>query len=73
MSKSLKWYFRRHSLLYRIRFKLVSKKSPFACIEDICYNSSNPKNDILFIYFEINQHIFTEIDEVLPDQKKAKK
>jgi hypothetical protein len=73
MSKSLKWYLRRHSLLYKIRFKLVSKKSTFACMEDICYNSSNPKNDIPSIYFELNRSIFTESNEDLTDLKKSQK
>lgn len=73
MSKSLKWYLRRHSLLYRIRFRLVSKKSSFACMEDLCYNSNNPKNDIPCIYFELNQWIFKKGNENLTDLKKAKK
>jgi hypothetical protein len=71
MSKSLRWYFRRHSLLYKIRFKLVSKKSSFASMEDISYNSINPKNDIPSIYSKLNQSIFTESNEVLTDLKKA--
>ncbi|HEY4616567.1 MAG TPA: hypothetical protein VIH09_00045 [Flavobacterium sp.] len=73
MCKSLKWYLRRHSLLYRIRFRLVSKKSSFACTEDLCYNSDNPKNDIPSIYYELNPWIFTEGNEDLTDLKKAKK
>jgi hypothetical protein len=73
MSKSLKWYLRRHSLLYKIRFKLVSKKSTFACMEDNCYNSVNHKNDVPSIYFELNQSIFTERNENLTDLKKAEK
>lgn len=73
MRKSLKWYLRRHSLLYKIRFKLVSKDSSFDSIEDICYNSINPKNDIPSIYFELNRSIFTENDEDYTDLKKAKK
>jgi hypothetical protein len=73
MSKSLKWYLRRHSLLYKIRFKLVSKKSSLACMEDICYNSINPKNDIPAIYFELNQSIFNESNKDLTDLKKGKK
>jgi hypothetical protein len=73
MRKSLKWYLRRHSLLYKIRFKLISKNVSFACIEDICYNSINPKSDIPSIYFELNQSIITESNEDLTDLKKAKK
>lgn len=73
MSKSLKWYLRRHSLLYKIRFKLVSKNSSFACFEDICYNSINPKDDIPAIYFELNQSIFPASDANLTDLKKGKK
>ncbi|WP_100208557.1 hypothetical protein [Flavobacterium frigoris] len=71
MSKPLKWYLRRHSLLYKIRFKLVSKKSTFAEMEDFCYNSINSKNEIPSIYYEINQSIFTDGNEVLTDLKKA--
>lgn len=73
MSKSLKWYFRRHPLLYNIRFKLVSKTSSFARTEDICYNTINSKNDIPIVYFELNQSIFTENNEELTDLKKAQK
>jgi len=73
MSKSLNWYLRRHSVLYKIRFKLISKKSTFADMEGICYNSINPKNEIPPIYFELNQSIFTEITEDLTDLKKAQK
>jgi hypothetical protein len=73
MSKSLKWYLSRHPLLYKIRFRLVSKKSSFACTEDICYNYINPKKDIPYIYFELNESIFSESNKDLTDLKKAEK
>jgi hypothetical protein len=73
MSKSLKWYLSRHSLLYKIRFKLVSKKSSFTSIEDISYNSINSKNDIPSIYSELNQSIFTDSNEELTDLQRAEK
>jgi hypothetical protein len=73
MSKSLKCYLSRHSLLYKIRFKLVSKKSSFTSIENISYNSINSKNDIPSIYSELNQSIFTDSNEELTDLQRAEK
>ena len=73
MSKPLNWYLRRHSLLYKIRFKLVSKNVSPMRIENFCYNSINHKKDIPLIYFELNQSIFPKEKSNLSDFKKALK
>ncbi|SDX23378.1 Transglutaminase-like superfamily protein [Flavobacterium degerlachei] len=52
---------------------MISKKSTFSDMEDMCYNYINPKNEIPSIYFELNQSIFTETDGHLTDLKKAEK
>lgn len=73
MSKPLNWYLRRHSLLYKIRFKLVSKNVPVARIESFSYNSINPKTEIPFIYLELNPSIFPQEKSNPNDFKKALK
>ncbi len=73
MPKSLKWYLSRHSLLYKIRFKLVSKSTTFDQIEDFCYNSQNPNENIPVLYSQINNLIFPDRKLVLDDFKKGKK
>lgn len=60
MSKPLSWYFRRHPALYKIRFKLVSKKSSLESIESFCYNDINKKTNVPPLFFEINNLIFVD-------------
>ena len=71
MNKSLNWYLRRHSLLYKIRFLLISKEATDDRLENFCYNGINPKNNIPEIYFEINQSIFPKASKIQTDFKKA--
>lgn len=71
MGKSLNWYLKRHSLLYKIRYKLVSKNVPFDTIESFCYNDLNPKTTIPKLFFEVNLLIFKDQDEDLSDFEKA--
>ncbi len=73
MSKSLIWYLRRHPLLYKIRFRLVSKNSSLDRIENFSYNELNTKNKIPNLYFEINSSIFKNLVSVPTDFEKAKK
>lgn len=73
MSKPLLWYFRRHSLLFKIRFRMVSKRSSVDRIENFCYNTINPKYDIPPIYFQLNRMILTQPKVELSDLEKAKK
>ncbi|MFT4669805.1 MAG: hypothetical protein ACI9HJ_001379 [Ulvibacter sp.] len=73
MSTSLLWYFRRHSLLFKIRFKMVSRKSSLDRIENFCYNTINPKYDIPPIYFQLNRMILGQPKSDLSDLEKAKK
>ena len=73
MGKSLHWYLRRHPLLYKIRYKLVSKKVAASTIENFCYNTINKKKDIPSLYFEFNQSIFGKNYKNRTDLKKAKK
>lgn len=71
MSKSLNWYLRRHPLLYKIRFRLVSKKSSLDSIESFCYNDINKKENLPKIYFELNNLIFPEEKIQLSDIEKG--
>lgn len=59
MNKPLSWHIKRHPLLYKIRFRLISKKSPINKIESYSYNEINKKKDIPKIYFELNNSIFS--------------
>jgi len=71
MSKPLIWYLRRHPLLYKIRFRLVSKKASLKNLENYNYNEINRKNSIPLLYFEINNLIFSQKSEDLNDFEKA--
>ena len=73
MSRSLNWYLRRHPVLYKIRFKLVSKKASCESIENFCYNDLNKKTDIAPLFFKTNQLIFTDTKEELTVFEKALK
>lgn len=73
MSKPLSWYFRRHPILYKIRFKLVSKISTLESIKSFCYNDINTKDTIAPLFFDINNLIFKDSNENLSDFKKAEK
>ena len=73
MSKSLHWYLRRHPLLYKIRFRLVSKKASINSIESFCYNDINKKSNIPPLFSEINNLIFKGLFDDLTDFEKALK
>lgn len=59
MNKTLSWYIKRHPLLYKIRFRLISKNSPLDRIENYSYNEINEKKDIPNIYYILNNSIFS--------------
>lgn len=71
MSKPLNWYFRRHPILYKIRFQLASKKASIKTIESFCYNDINKKSNIPKLFFEINNLIFSNENKALSDLDKA--
>lgn len=73
MSKNLNWYLRRHPILYKIRFRLVSKTASLDSIERFCYNDLNKKNNIHPLFHEINNLIFADSSKVLDDFEKAVK
>ncbi|QBN18291.1 transglutaminase domain-containing protein [Flavobacterium nackdongense] len=72
MSKPLIWYLRRHPLLYKIRYQLVSKTVASENIQNFCYNDINKKNQIPPLFFEINKLIFDTTTKKLNDFEKAK-
>ncbi|POY40894.1 hypothetical protein C3L50_05200 [Flavobacterium alvei] len=72
MSKPLNWYLKRHPLLYKIRFRLVSKNVSLNDINNFCYNDINKKNNIPKLFYETNDLIFNEISEKLSDFEKTK-
>jgi hypothetical protein len=71
MGKTLNWYLRRHPLLYKIRYQLVSKKTPLDAIENFCYNDLNKKVSIPPLFFEINNLIFANSNKDLNHFEKA--
>ncbi|WP_281297059.1 hypothetical protein [Flavobacterium limnophilum] len=71
MSKTLNWYLRRHPLLYKIRYQLVSKTASLEAIENFCYNDLNLKTNIPPLFFEINHLIFDGANKDLTDFEKA--
>lgn len=71
MSRSLSWYLRRHPLLYKIRYRLVSKKSSLESIEKFCYNDFNKKTDIPTLFYEVNNLIFANSKKDLNNFEKA--
>jgi hypothetical protein len=72
MSKPLNWYLRRHPILYKIRYRIVSKTVSPNDINNFCYNDINKKNKIPKLFYEINNLIFTENKTELTDFEKAK-
>ena len=73
MGKTLNWYLRRHPLLYKIRYRLVSKKTSLDAIENFCYNDLNLKSNIPPLFFEINNLIFANSNKDLNHFEKAVK
>lgn len=73
MGKSLNWYLRRHPILFKIRYKLVSKKVAITQIENYCYNAINQKQDIPSLFFEVNHTIFGKKHKQRTDIEKAQK
>lgn len=73
MGKTLNWYLRRHPLLYKIRYRLVSKKTSLDAIENFCYNDINKKENIPPLFFEINNLIFANSHKDLNHFEKAVK
>lgn len=71
MGKTLNWYLRRHPLLYKIRFRLVSKNVSWDAIENFCYNDLNKKTNIPLLFFEVNNLIFNDTKPNLNDLEKA--
>ncbi|SDS68352.1 Transglutaminase-like superfamily protein [Formosa sp. Hel1_31_208] len=58
--KKLTWIFKRHPLLYKARFKLLSKNSNIEEIQGYTYNQYNSKSTIPSYFEEINQSIFKD-------------
>jgi hypothetical protein len=73
MSKTLNWYLRRHPLLYKIRFRLVSKTASLDSIERFCYNDLNHKTSIHPLFYRINNLIFAGSGKNSSDFEKAVK
>lgn len=60
--KKLSWVFKRHPLLYKTRFKLLSKNTTAEDIQHCSYNTHNTKEEIPPVFREINQQIFIDFD-----------
>jgi hypothetical protein len=57
--------------LYKIRYRLVSKKSSLESIEKFCYNDFNKKTDIPTLFYEVNNLIFANSKKDLNNFEKA--
>ncbi len=71
MSRPISWYLRRHPLLYKIRYQIVSKNSTLESIENFSYNDFNKKTNIPALFYEVNNLIFTNSKKDLNDFEKA--
>lgn len=71
VKNKLKHILRRPSILYKIRFKLVSKCETKERISELNYNDLNPSSEIPNYFFEINAKIFTHDNNVLNDEEKV--
>ena len=60
MLKKLKWVFKRHSLLYTTRFRLLSRNTDINGISDEYYNKHNRKKDIPELFYTINAKILKD-------------
>ena len=58
MLKKLRWTVKRHPFLYMTRFRLLSKNSSVAAIQDLSYNAWNKKEEIPDYFYDINAQIF---------------
>ena len=70
--KRIVWFFKRHPILYFIRFKLLSKSIPFEQLKDACYNDSNQIQDIPKYFLEVNKKIFNSEKEYTDFDKMKK-
>jgi len=68
----LKYLLKRHSFLYKVRFKLLSRFETKESIGALYYNNLNPVSEIPGYFFEINKKIFPAHCEELTDIEKAK-
>ena len=69
--KKIRWLVKRHPLLYKIRFKLLSKNSDLTGIEGISYNQVNKASEIPLNYHEVNAKIFEGVSDTLTDLEKV--
>lgn len=60
MSRPLSWYLRRHPVLYKIRYRLISKNASLESIKKFCYNDFNKKTDVPALFYEVNNLIFAD-------------
>ncbi len=67
----LRHLLRRHSFLYRLRFKLLSKFETKESVSDLYYNAWNPISEIPQCFFEINSKIFSQQNTALNDLEKV--
>src|SRR5690554_5285509 len=58
MLKKLRWTVKRHPFLYMTRFRLLSKNSSVAAIQDLSYNAWNKKEEIPEYFYDMNAQIF---------------
>lgn len=58
--KKIHWTLKRHPFLYMTRFRLLSKNSSPAAIEDISYNVLNKKEDMPRDFYTANKRIFEQ-------------
>lgn len=67
----LKHLFRRHSFLYKLRFKLLSRFETKESISELYYNKLNPISEIPKCFFEVNTKIFSQTNTTLNDLEKV--
>lgn len=69
--EKLKHILTRHSFLYKLRFKLLSKFETKESVSQLYYNVLNPISEIPKFFFEINAKIFPHNNTVSNDLEKV--
>ncbi len=71
VKNKLKHLLKRHPLLYKLRFKLLSKFDTKESICNLHYNTLNPVSEIPSCFFEVNSKIFPCNNNGLTDLEKV--
>ena len=72
MNKSLNWYFTRHPLLYKMRYRMLLKQVPKQRLEAEEFSLLNKKEDMPEVFFVENENIFPHGRNGMTDHETTK-